>query len=516
MASVLRDAPLRWRLTAFYIAILSAILVLLGVLLYVQLDRYLVDDAVARVRAGAAPTIARYLDPRRTPPKNLPANATPAERLAFDAKRMAADLSTSDVVAVLTDTDGNVLATGDGQGDQPTPPTLDRAQVDRALAGEMAPFRTVHLHGEHLIVVVLPLKSGDTTVGTVQLSTSLALADHVLARLRLYLILGVLGAMAVGILLGVPLTRAALRPLEHVTTTSERIAAGNLGQRLDLPGGRDEIGRLATAFDRMVDRLEGALRSQRQFVADASHELRTPLTALGGLVEMLLLGVDQGDTRATQRALRSMHREIDRLTRLVNDLLTLSRFDAQQALDKRPADLAALVAEVGEQTRLFAGEREVTWRAASPLVLELDPDRLRQVLLNLTSNAVANTAPTGHVALRAWRGDSIARVAVSDDGAGIDPADLPHLFERFYRSDKARVRRAGQGSGSGLGLAIARVIIEAHGGAIDVESAPGRGTTFTLTLPAPPPARPTEQAALPAPAPADPAGRGSRRGVARP
>jgi two-component system OmpR family sensor kinase len=321
--------------------------------------------------------------------------------------------------------------------------------------------------------------------------------------------------MVLGALLGVPLTRAALRPLAHVTTTSERIAAGDLGQRLNLPGGRDEIGRLATAFDRMVDRLEGALRAQRQFVADASHELRTPLTALGGLVEMLLLGVDAGDTRATQKALRSMHREIDRLTRLVNDLLTLSRFDAQQALDKRPADLAALVAEVGEQTRLFAGEREVTWRVASPLVLELDSDRLRQVLLNLTGNAVASTAPTGHVSLRAWREDGVARVAVSDDGVGIDPADLPHLFERFYRSDKSRARRAGQGSGSGLGLAIARVIIEAHGGTIDVESAVGRGTTFTLTLPAPPPqlARPTAQPALPAPT--DAARRAGRR-AARP
>ncbi|MFN8539415.1 MAG: ATP-binding protein [Thermomicrobiales bacterium] len=224
------------------------------------------------------------------------------------------------------------------------------------------------------------------------------------------------------------------------------------------------------------------MRAQRQFVADASHELRTPLTALGGLVEMLLLGADRGDTATTQRALRSAHREVERLSRLVGDLLTLSRLDARREVERRPLELGALVVEVGEQTRFLAGDRTVSWQTESPIMLEGDRDRLKQVLLNLTGNAVAFTADTGTIDLRATRQGDKARIEVADNGAGIDPADLPRLFERFYRGDKSRVRRA-DGGGNGLGLAIARAIVEAHGGTIAARSTLGQGTTFTIELP---------------------------------
>ncbi|CAA9567799.1 MAG: hypothetical protein AVDCRST_MAG88-2053, partial [uncultured Thermomicrobiales bacterium] len=235
--------------------------------------------------------------------------------------------------------------------------------------------------------------------------------------------------------------------------------------------------------DHMVDRLEETLKAQRQFVADASHELRTPLTALGGLIEMLLLGADRGDRATSQRALRSAHREVERLSRLVGDLLTLSRLDARPTVERRPLDLAALVAEVGEQTRFLAGEREVLWQVAGPLPVDGDADRLKQVLLNLTGNAVAFSAKTGQIVLRGERVGSRARVEVADDGAGIDPADLPGIFERFYRGDKSRARRSDGGAGSGLGLAIARAIVETHGGTIAARSVLGQGTTFTIELP---------------------------------
>ena len=267
-----------------------------------------------------------------------------------------------------------------------------------------------------------------------------------------------------------------------MTTTSEEIAAGDLRQRTNLLSGRDEIGRLATAFDSMVDQLGGTLRAQRQFVADASHELRTPLTALGGLIEMLLLGVDRGDTTTTQRAPRSAHREIERLSRLVGDLLTLSRLDAHPTPNRRPLDLNAVVSEVGEQTRYLAGERTVRWRTDGSLPVEGDPDKLKQVLLNLTGNAVAFTTTSGQIELRAARRGDTAQIEVTDDGVGIAPEDLPRLFERFYRSDKSRARRA-DGGGNGLGLAIAQAIIEAYGGTISARSTIGKGTTFAVTIP---------------------------------
>jgi two-component system OmpR family sensor kinase len=418
------------------------------------------------------------------------------------------DLSSHDTVAQVVAPDGTVVASGRTQPEQPTAPVPDPDAVRRALAGAVVTTE-IDDGGEHRLVYLEPLRQGDTIVGALQLTTSLEAADNLLAQLRTDLLLGAIGAVVAGTLLGVPITRAALRPLARVTATSERIAAGDLGQRTDLPGGRDEIGRLAAAFDHMVDRLEGALRAQRQFVADASHELRTPLTALGGLLEMLLLGADRGDPATAQRALRSAHREIERLSRLVNDLLTLSRLDARPAPDRRPTDLAALAAEVGEQTRLLAGEREVMCRTDGPLPVTGDPDRLKQVLLNLTGNAVAFTGETGRIELRAARRGDRARVEVADDGAGIPPEDLPHLFERFYRGDKSRARQRADGGGSGLGLAIARAIVEAHGGTIAVRSAPGRGTSFTVELPlapaGPPAAKSNTAAAAPAPV-AAPAG----------
>jgi two-component system OmpR family sensor kinase len=476
-----RDISLSWRLTALYVAILAVVLTALGVVLYVRVEHFLVADTVDRLEAAAHSSVARSVAFRRGPGgQENPGSPSP------DINRLnglTGELSSRDTVARVVSADGTILATGQTFPDQPTPPICSPDDLRRVLAGETPPATTIRTGWQHLLVVLLPLQLGDSTPEVLQLTTSLAAADSLLAQLRLILALGALGAVVAGALLGVPVTRAALRPLARVTATSERIAAGDLGQRTDLPAGRDEIGRLAAAFDRMVDQLETTLRAQRQFVADASHELRTPLTSLGGLIEMVLLGADRGDMATTQRALRSAHREIERLARLVGDLLTLSRLDAHPAIARRPLDLATLAADVGEQTRFLAGERTVHCQVDGPLPVEGDADRLKQVLLNLTGNAVAFTGPTGRLELRAGRHGDRARVVVADNGVGIDPADVPHLFERFYRSDKSRARRRDDGGGSGLGLAIAQAILEAHSGTIAVQSTPGQGTTFTVELP---------------------------------
>jgi two-component system OmpR family sensor kinase len=472
-----RDISLSWRLTALYVAILAAVLVTLGIVLFARVEHFLIDDTKARLETSAKAAIMRANrgnDPRRGPGGPFPQADT--DRL----KNLTMELTSQETVARAFSSDGTLLAIGPAIEDQPVPPECAVGDLQRAAAGETLPPQ---IDGNsRQLVVLMPLQVGGTTNGALQLTTSLAAADSLLAQLRLILVFGVLGAVALGAALGVPVTRTALRPLARVTATSERIAKGDLSQRTELTGGRDEIGRLATSFDRMVDRLEETLRAQRQFVADASHELRTPLTALGGLVEMLLLGADRGDTATVQRALRSAHREIERLSRLVGDLLTLSRLDAHPTLERRPLDLATLVAEVGEQTRFLANERIVSWQVDGALPMTGDRDRLKQVLLNLAGNAVAFTGETGQVELRAMRLGEQVRIEVADDGVGIDPAELPRLFERFYRGDKSRARRA-DGGGNGLGRAIARAIVEAHGGTIAARSALGQGTTFTIDLP---------------------------------
>jgi two-component system OmpR family sensor kinase len=214
-------------------------------------------------------------------------------------------------------------------------------------------------------------------------------------------------------------------------------------------------------------------------VADAAHELRTPLTALGGMVEMLLMGADRGDPSTIRRMLDTMSREIDRLGRLVADLLTLSRMDAEQPLHPTPVDLGALLGEIAAQTRLLANGQEIVTEIERPATVLADPDRLKQVLLNLTANAVRFTPPGGRIALRLSTAGQQAIVQVSDTGSGIAPELLPKVMDRFVRGDASRARATG---GSGLGLAIASAIVEAHGGTIEIESPPGQGTTVTIGL----------------------------------
>ena len=506
MRTLLRDTPLSLRLTALYVAILIAVLAILGGVIYFRVERFLLDDVGDRNLKGAMKAIDRPLPFPRG--RNFPGGGggvmppyggTPvggggsgagtsnpySDGEPYDASRLngiLTEVSSRETTAQIFGANCAVLAAPIlAIDDQPPAPPCDVGEIGAALRGSTE-AKMIGTEGARQMVLLLAINPRSATPAVLQITTSLVASDRLLAQLRQILLLGAAGAIVIGAALGVSVTRTALRPLARITATSELIAAGELGERTNLPAGRDELGRLATAFDRMVDRLEGTLRAQQQFVADASHELRTPLTALGGLIEMLLLGADRGDARTAQRALRSAHAEIERLARLVGDLLTLSRLDAHPPLDRRPFDLAALVTEVGEQTRYIAGERAVSWQVDAPLPVEGDADRLKQVLINLIGNAVAFTTETGAITLRALRRGDKAIIEVEDTGSGIDPADLPRLFERFYRGDKSRVRRA-DGGGNGLGLSIARAIVEAHGGTIGARSTSGMGTTFTIEFP---------------------------------
>jgi signal transduction histidine kinase len=243
---------------------------------------------------------------------------------------------------------------------------------------------------------------------------------------------------------------------------------------------KDEIGELAEAFDSMLDRLAAVLGAQRQFVADAAHELRTPLTALGGMVEMLQMGADRGDPATFRRMLNTMEREIGRLTRLVSDLLTLSRLEAEQPVRPALVELAPLANEISNQARLLAHGQLVRLRIEAQPVVVGDADRLRQVLLNLVDNALSFTPEGGVVEMLLDTVGNTARLVVADTGSGIAPEVLPRVMDRFVRGDPSRARATG---GSGLGLAIARGIVEAHGGSIAIESQVGQGTRVTITLP---------------------------------
>ena len=364
----------------------------------------------------------------------------------------------------------------DSQGQAPT----DADSVRAALAGETT-TRTVSVAGESMRTRVAPIIRDGKVTGALEAGMA---DDDVRETLRsLLLILAVgypltLGVASAG---GAFLAGRALGPIDSITQAARRISAADLSQRLNLPLPDDEVGRLARTFDEMIARLEEGFRRQRQFTADASHELRTPLTAIKGQVEVALSR--DRDAEGYRRVLQAVNEESDRLIRLAASLLTLARADAGGvALSRERLELPGLVSAVAEQVARSAQAKGVRLVAADgPLLAILaDEDMVIQLLLNLLDNAVKYTESGGQVRL-SWKAvDGTAEISVSDTGTGIAAEHLPHIFDRFYRADPARGRAGG---GAGLGLSICRWIVEAHGGAISVDSAPGAGSTFIVRLP---------------------------------
>ena len=320
-------------------------------------------------------------------------------------------------------------------------------------------------------------------VGVVFLSQSLLDISAVMRDLRVRWLVATAIALGLSGVVGLLLSGAISQPLRRLTMAAGSVAEGELDLQVPV-GAEDELGRLSQAFNTMVARLRAARQMQVDFVANVSHELRTPLTAIKGLVETLRDGaVDDGEVR--DRFLETVEVETDRLIRLVNDLLILSRVDSEALnLQREPADLGALVAVTVERLASWASEQDITIEvdagADLPLVL-VDLDRVEQVLVNLLDNAVKFSRPGGSVTVSvAETLGPMVQVRMEDQGVGIPAEALPHIGERFYRADRARSRAEG---GSGLGLAIARALVEAHGGSLSVDSKVGQGTTVSFTLP---------------------------------
>ena len=291
-----------------------------------------------------------------------------------------------------------------------------------------------------------------------------------------------------------------LRPLRRMTDAAQAITLGDLQQRerlAPLLEGNDEVSKLAASLNDMANQLEHASQEQqaseqrfRRLFSDASHQLRTPLTSLRGFTEVLTRGVAKEDPETTQRVLKLMRSEAERMTRLINDLLILARLDDDCIPDIEYIDLVDLAVEGVEQAKLLADDgRKVTLHFATDerLGVQVNADRLKQVLHILFDNAIkyGRPAPEGWIKLQLDRQNGHALMQVIDNGKGIHPDDLPHIFDRFYRGehiptyDKVKVPPMG----TGLGLAIAQTIVRAHEGEITVQSTPDTETVFTITLP---------------------------------
>jgi heavy metal sensor kinase len=276
------------------------------------------------------------------------------------------------------------------------------------------------------------------------------------------------------------LARRALRPVSLMTREAEELSVSRLDERIDVPRTSDELQRLATTLNDLLDRLQGLLQDKRRFVADASHELRTPLAAMRAELDVRLLSPDL-DARSRE-VLESTDEEVVRMHRIVENLLTLARIDeGELPLLREPVDLREAATNVlASLSSLIEAKHLRVDLQGDPIVVDGDRARLEQVLVNLVGNAVKFSPPDGVVTVSLSRDAASAVCIVTDTGPGIDAALLPHVFDRFVRGDPART---GDG-GSGLGLAICREIVTAHTGRIWVDSRPGRGASFSFSLPA--------------------------------
>jgi heavy metal sensor kinase len=468
---------LRLRLTLWYSAVLAAIIALFGVVVYGLTAFFLVRQIDDNLSATAQEIIntsqlRRVLD---------------VQFLVIPQEEVDRFGASSTYVQVWR-ADGTWVANSEN--------LTMRQPLDRnALTREDGSRRDMIIDGSHMRVVTEPITIGDGQVlGYVQAAQSLSQVDLAKSALLVVLVSGGVAAVMLAAGVGWLSANRALRPLDTITQTAAQISrADDLSRRIPLEGlANDEVGRLAQAFNDTLERLERLFNAQRRFLADVSHELRTPLTTIRGNVDLLrrMGGADTDSLDAIQS-------EAERMSRLVYDLLLLAQSDAGTLpMAREPVELDTLLLEVFREAQVLAGGVQLGIGDIDQAVVLGDRDRLKQLLLNLVSNALKYTPEGERVTLGLTRpAADWARVVVSDTGAGIPPDELPHIFERFYRVDKARARAQG---GAGLGLAIAQRIAHIHGGRIEAASdgATGRGSTFSVWLPLAPHKRLADSARL--------------------
>ncbi|TAK27056.1 MAG: HAMP domain-containing protein [Chloroflexota bacterium] len=462
--------PIRLRLVVWYALFLAVTIIAVGLFLLASMEGSLqreIDEAL-RLRASQIEREVAADGPERLAPGQVAA--------VLLALTSAEEFAAPGIYVQVVDQQGLLLAYSPNLpgGQLPANPQIEI----EALAGHEA-YATVPAGHDRVRVLARPVQSGERVIGAVLVGESMHLHDIALRNMQRLLILATGGAVLAALLGSWWLTGRALGPIAEMTRVARRIAAtGQFEQRISVPAVQDELGELAATFNDMLARLEKTFRRQQEFLADASHELRGPLMVIRGNLDLLKLDLPREERI---ESVREAVEEVDRMARLVSNLLFLAEVDAQEVVQHAPVRLHEVVTEVLEQARTVdGGAHEVILARHDSATVLGDRDRLDQLLSNLVENALRYTPTGGCVTLSLRNHGSVVELAVSDTGIGIQPEHLARIFERFYRVDKARSR--GQG-GSGLGLAIVKQVADAHGGQVRVRSKPGEGSIFTVVLP---------------------------------
>ena len=459
---------LRFRMTAWYAGLLLCALLVFGVSVYLGLERYLISTQQATL-ASECRAIGSELLPQ------LPGKR--ADWLMSEINEAYAPEVNARFVRVSREGTGMVYLSG-----APKDGAFEPAEIPFPQGKEKESSRRIRLNnGRQLLANTMSFTTPDGSHFLVETGIPLERTQVVLHGLLLTLGIYTPFIVFLAVAGGYWLMRRSLEPVDEITERAEGITSSNLSERLPIIRTGDELERLSTALNRMIERLDDAFQHINRFSADASHELRTPLTIL----QLELEGIVHDDplNESFERHIGSALEETHRMSRIVESLLAISRLDAGEVkLDKLHLNLSELVARTAGEMKVLAQDKSIALSISveEGVYLEGDRTHLQQVVLNLVDNAIKYTQEGGAIHVRLYVKDWRTIIEVSDNGAGIPSHALPHVFERFYRADKARSRASG---GAGLGLSIVKAICTAHRAAIFVTSEEGKGSSFSVEFP---------------------------------
>lgn len=461
------DVPIKWKLTLWYGGILALILVTFSSGVYVYFRNSLQKSIDVKIRSIADVLATSMTD---THQQSLFGNFERYLENVLGRKPRGKFIQIIDrsgkIGAKLDDLEAEAVQ-------------VSFATLEKALTGETV-YETFESTRPHLRMITMPILENGRVVSIVQVGSSLEDFEETMNRLLIIMIISIFTSIIVTIVVGYFMAKKALRPVDQIRRAAVKISSSNLDERIDIKGRKDELGRLAETFNAMIARLKDSFLRVNQFSIDVSHELKTPLTILKGETE-LALRKDRTNEEYKQ-SMTSNLEEIDRMSRIIDDLLLLSKAERKDiVLNLDKVDLRDLLADVCMDMKIFGQNKgvQVVLKELADVRVTGDELKLRRMITNIVENGIKYSRPGGHVTVSSYTDNGYVCIDVQDNGIGISNDDITYIFDRFYRADRSRKRE----SGSGLGLSISKWIAEVHSGIIEVESRPANGSLFKIKLP---------------------------------
>jgi heavy metal sensor kinase len=449
----LKSRKLSWKIATLYALLFSLVLIVLGAVVFWGVKNYMDREAAQRINEVSLDTADAIVTAQQ-------------EETGIYIKELIAEAEDDTTINIkVADPYGNVVNNSDNFV---TPDVVQSASTGI--------FETA----DSVFVKNFPVSINGTILARIQVAKNMRTPYEFLNTLLRWMVISDAAGIFVSFLVGWLVSKNMFKPINKIMKTAEEIGSSDLSNRIEVPPSADELSQMATTFNDMLDRIEDSFIKQGRFTADASHELRTPLTVIQGYVGMLDRW-GKFDSKILQESIDAIQSETNNMIYIMERLLFLARGDNRsQIVEKKEFDVAEMMSELEKETRLLAPDNNITFEFDNSMLMFADRKLIKQMLRAILDNSIKFTPKGGRIEMTCTRQADHIIFKLSDTGAGIPKADQDHIFERFYRVDKARDRRTG---GSGLGLSIVQWILKEHEGQIKVDSAEGKGTTMTISLP---------------------------------